>query len=260
MKHRSSNTPAVAATQQRWLMGHAGLACHFQSLTDRGAPGLTFRSFIDVVQKHALASRNTATAFYEEALKYGMIRPVAGEGQVRPQVVEPDEKAVQLVMHWHLIHLATLDGLDGGRRQERLATEGVMGLARLQPHVAIRLLESPEIRNPGPTFTLFSWADEGGPLMDRLIVGMDSLHRTERMPTDITSVTALSNNLALSRTHTGRKIAAAEALGSMGWTGRRGHSPLWVSLGFRREYAMAQAAKLAIIDAAFNKACLSLSA
>jgi hypothetical protein len=59
----------------------------------------------------------------------------------------------------------------------------------------------------------------------------------------------------LSRTQLGRKFAEAEAMGSLGWSGQRGKSPLWVSADFRREYHAAQAVKLAIIDAAFE-ACV----
>jgi len=242
---------SLFSTQQRWLMAHAGLARFFRGVTAHGATGISYRSFIEVVQEHALASRNTATAFLEEALHYGIVRPVSGEGPIRLRSVEPAEEVLQLLLHWHLLHLATLDALDGGSRREILAAEGVAGVMFLQPAVADGLLGSPVIRDPGATYTLFTWADEGGLLMDRMIAGMANLGAIEQMPTDITSVTALSSNLALSRTHTGRKIAAAEAMGSVGWTGRRGRSPLWISLGFRKEYALAQAAKLAIIDDAF---------
>ena len=62
----------------------------------------------------------------------------------------------------------------------------------------------------------------------------------------------LAERLKLSRTHLSRKLRAAEELGSIGWLGPRGHSVMWVSPGFYREYAMAQAVKLAIIDAAFE--------
>jgi hypothetical protein len=54
--------------------------------------------------------------------------------------------------------------------------------------------------------------------------------------------------LGLSRTHLARKLKEAEELGSIGWDGRRGHSIMWVSKGFRMEYAGAQAIKLSIID------------
>jgi hypothetical protein len=61
----------------------------------------------------------------------------------------------------------------------------------------------------------------------------------------------MAERLMLSRTHLSRKLKAAEAMGSIGWQGKRGQSLMWVSSGFRREYAMAQAVKLAIVDAAF---------
>ena len=79
----------------------------------------------------------------------------------------------------------------------------------------------------------------------------------ERIPTDVTSISELSRSLNLSRTHLGRKFAEAEAIGSLGWSGARGKSPLWVSAGFRREYHSAQAVKLAIIDAAFEAVAFS---
>jgi hypothetical protein len=72
----------------------------------------------------------------------------------------------------------------------------------------------------------------------------------QRWLTDVTSVTGLAQRLKLSRTQFGRKLAAAEAMGSLGWAGARGRSRLWVSQGFRREYQKAQANKLAVIDAA----------
>jgi hypothetical protein len=62
----------------------------------------------------------------------------------------------------------------------------------------------------------------------------------------------LAQHLKLSRTQLGRKFAEAEAMGSLGWSGARGKSPLWVSADFRRQYLSAQAVKLAIIDAAFE--------
>jgi hypothetical protein len=37
-------------------------------------------------------------------------------------------------------------------------------------------------------------------------------------------------------------------VGGIGWSGHRGRSPLWISLGFYQEYAMAQAHKLLIVD------------
>ena len=94
--------------------------------------------------------------------------------------------------------------------------------------------------------------------MDRLIAGcQQATDDLARIPTDVTSVTALARRLNLSRTQLGRKFAEAEAIGSLGWSGPRGKSRLWVSAEFRREYHAAQAVKLAIIDAAFEGVAFS---
>ena len=48
----------------------------------------------------------------------------------------------------------------------------------------------------------------------------------------MTSVSGLAQRLNLSRTQLGRKFAEAEARGSIGWSGPRGRSPLWMSAAF----------------------------
>ena len=93
----------------------------------------------------------------------------------------------------------------------------------------------------------------GGIIMDRLIAGCrPEAAGLARVPTDVTSISGFAQGLNLSRSQLGRKFAAAEAIGSLGWCGSRGKSPLWVSAGFRREYNAAQAVKLSIIDKAFK--------
>jgi hypothetical protein len=78
--------------------------------------------------------------------------------------------------------------------------------------------------------------------MDRLIAGCQvEAAGLDRIVTDVTSVSGLAQRLSLSRTQLGRKLAAAEAMGSLGWCGTRGKSLLWVSAGFKREYHAAQA-------------------
>jgi hypothetical protein len=125
-------------------------------------------------------------------------------------------------------------------------------LGSIQPLIADGLLSSRAIREPKGTFSLFTWVNDGGIVMDRLIAGCaDDASGLERIPTDVMSVSSVAQGLNLSRTQLGRKFVAAEALGSLGWSGARGRSALWVSSGFRHEYHAAQALKLAIIDAAF---------
>ena len=126
-------------------------------------------------------------------------------------------------------------------------------LGAIQPLIADGLIGSGDVRKPERTFSLFTWVDEGGIVMDRLIVGcQQGADGLARIPTDVTSISGLAQRLNLSRTQLGRKFAEAEAMGSLGWSGPRGKSPLWVSADFRREYHAAQAVKLAIIDAAFE--------
>jgi hypothetical protein len=157
---------------------------------------------------------------------------------------------------WHALHLATLDGLDGGKRAARFRARPAL-LGAIQPLVADGLIGSDHVRQPGRTFSLFTWVDEGGIVMDRLIVGcQQGSDGLARIPTDVTSVSGLAQRLNLSRTQLGRKFAEAEAMGSLGWSGPRGKSRLWVSAAFRLEYHAAQAVKLAIIDAAFE-ACVT---
>ncbi|TIS00915.1 MAG: hypothetical protein E5X09_24355, partial [Mesorhizobium sp.] len=74
----------------------------------------------------------------------------------------------------------------------------------------------------------------------------------EKIPTGVISISEFAHWLKLSRTHLARKLRDAEALGSIGWVGQRGHSVMWVSRQFFDEYMAVQAAKLAIVDAAFE--------
>lgn len=145
--------------------------------------------------------------------------------------------------------MAHVDGLDGGGRMAAFHARPAL-LSAIQPLIADGLIGSGEVRKPPKTFELFTWIDEGGLVMDR----------GERISTDVTSISAFARHLNVSRTHLGRKFSEAEAFGSLGWSGARGRSPLWVSAGFRREYHAAQAVKLAIIDAAFEASILPGSA
>jgi hypothetical protein len=92
-------------------------------------------------------------------------------------------------------------------------------------------------------------------VMDRLMAGCQAPLGLPQAFTDVTSISMLAQGLNLSRTQLGRKFAAAEAMGSLGWSGARGKSALWISAGFLREYHTAQAIKLAIIDRAFAACC-----
>jgi hypothetical protein len=247
----SPRLASLFGTRQRWLMAHAALAQYFREVTVAGpSAGLLTGRLLDLVSRHEVASRNTAAAFLKEMLKYGIVRQVAASEGRRYRPLEPAPETLAALFQWHLLHLGTLDALDGGSRSAALRAEPE-ALRRLQPLIADGLLGSNMVRAPEPTFALFAWVDEGGIVMDRLIVGCEEGARDlDRVTTDVTSISDLAQRLKLSRTQLGRKLAAAETMGSLGWVGARGRSRLWVSKGFRREYHKAQAVKLAVIDVA----------
>jgi len=239
---------SVFGTQHRWLMAQAALALHFRG-DGRGTSGARI---LDFVSRHGVASRNTADAFIKEMLKYGYARLVPQAEDKRTRPLEPTEASLDALHGWLGIHLASLDRLDRGQRLETfLGTKGA--LASLQPRIADGLLSSNRVRHPERTFSLFTWLNNGGLVMDWLIAGIeDADPDAERVATGIVSIAVMAERLKLSRTHLTRKLSDAEALGSIGWQGKRGQSVMWVSAGFRREYVRAQAVKLAIIDAAFD--------
>ena len=250
---------SVFATQQRWLMAHIGFALHFRRDPTDYRKELTAARFVDITVQHRVASRNTAHAFIKEMQHYNFIevRPMGDDGRIRPLQVT----AVPLgsLIGWVNIHLSTLDALDGGHRLETFQAQPQM-LAKLQPLIADGLISSVPVREPQQTFSLFTWLNNGGVVMDWLISGVDpATAGQERIPTGVLSVGDFARWLKLSRTHLARKLRDAETLGSVGWLGQRGNSVMWISNEFYGEYVTAQAVKLAIIDAAFT-ACLAMSA
>lgn len=252
IQEASPRIASLFATQQRWLMSHAALSQYFRNEANDPGAGVLAERLLELVARHALASRNTASAFVKELLKYDMVRFVAGSEGRRNRPIEPAPAVLMALFHWLALHLGTLDGLDGGGRAAGLHARPSL-LGAIQPLISDGLIGSGDVRKPERTFSLFTWVDEGGIVMDRLIVGCEaSADDLGRIPTDVTSISGLAQRLNLSRTQLGRKFAEAEAMGSLGWSGPRGKSPMWVAADFRREYHAAQAVKLAIIDAAFG--------
>ena len=248
----SPRLSSVFGTQHRWLMGQAALALYFRSGPADGWRAISSARFLDFVVQHGVASRNTADAFLKEMLKYGFARPAPGSKDGRARPIEPTPASLDALRGWLGIHLASLDRLDGGRRLEAFLAVPE-SLAVVQPAIADGLLASGPVRQPTGTFSLFTWLNNGGQVMDWLIAGIDGAAAdADRIPTSVSSTVELAQRLKISRSHLASKLRAAEALGSIGWQGRRGRSVMWVSSGFRHEYATAQAVKLAIIDAAFD--------
>jgi hypothetical protein len=242
---------AVFATQQRWLMAHIGLALHFRRDPSDYRKEFTAARFVDVTVQHAVASRNTAHAFIKEMEHYNFIEvgPSGDDARIRPLLLTT--ATLEALTGWVYVHLGTLDALDGESRLATFLAQPQM-LAQLQPLIADGLVSSVPVREPKQTFSLFTWLNNGGVVMDWLISGVDPANTgQERIPTGILSVGDFARRLKLSRTHLARKLRDAETLGSVGWLGQRGHSVMWISNEFYGEYVSAQAVKLAIIDAAF---------
>ncbi|MES5097815.1 hypothetical protein ABUK73_06260 [Agrobacterium sp. BA1120] len=249
-------TAGLFASQQRWFLCHAALAHHFRALDNR-EPGLTRRAIGNLARQFGVSSRNTAYAFFDEALKYGVIRPVQGDDSVAARLVEPSLETLSLLKHWYFVHFQALDVIDDGDRAARFAVQPDSVLAIIQQSVSPALLTNQSLYHPGPLYTIFTWADSGGLLMDRLIAGMDHHENGEQSSflTDVSAISHLAQSFGLSRAHASRKLAAAEAIGGVGWNGVRGRSRIWISRGFYVEYARAMANKLAILDEAFAEVC-----
>ena len=240
---------ALFATQPRWLLCLAALARHFRAAgTD--TPGVSRRDLGHLALRHGIASRNTAYVFFDEMLKYGILHPVFPEDDT--DEVVPTSEALAALVQWCAVHLAALDQIDGGDRWGRFCAESERLLPFFVPLLAEGLLACPDVRMPGPLYRIFAWTDAGGLLMDRLVAGID---RQALQPggylTDVSSITHLARAFGLSRAHANRKVAEAESIGGIGWTGRRGHSCIWISRAFYTEYASAQARKLVIFREAF---------
>lgn len=250
MRGTDPRLTATFATQQRWLMSHVGAALHFRGLVNGSKTGLHIKTFLDAVSAARIASRNTADAFIKEMIKYKYIEvlPSSGDRRIRP--LGPMPHTLAAIDGWLRIHLHSLDALAGG---SRLATYEAMpgAIARMQPLIADQLVIVRGVRHPERTFSLFTWLDNGGWIMDWMMSNMeDAPLSAERAAVGMVSTVELAERMLLSRTHLARKLRDAEAMGSLGWEGRRGHSVMWVSRGFREEYAAAQAVKLSIIDEA----------
>jgi hypothetical protein len=173
------------------------------------------------------------------------------DNRMRP--LEPTDVAVQSVVKWLYAHLAILDHLDGGARAAKLAADPAL-FARLQPAIAQGILESHEVRNPGETFNLFTWANSGGVVMDGFIAMIEDFDPdAPRTLIGPISSTDICQRYMISKTHLKRLMNKAAAMGSLGFETISGKNTLWLSQGFVEEYLIYQAEKFAIIDAVFHR-------
>ncbi|TDK31728.1 hypothetical protein E2F50_18815 [Rhizobium deserti] len=247
-----SRLASIFACQHRWLMAHAGLALYFENLRDPDKDELSASNFVRLALQHDITSRNTATSFLGEMLKYGIITRKLHPTDKRKRVMAPSEMTIGALSGWILIHLATLDALDEGDRQARYITSPEC-VAKLQPLIARRLLLHAGIRNPDPFFAHFMWMNSGFLITERLVLSVTSETLTDgRLPTSLASTSKLTAGFNLSRTHSARKMKEADEMGIIGWSGTRGRSSIWVSSQFVKAFLDMQAHKLAIINEAFG--------
>lgn len=237
----------VFGTQQRYLLAQLAAAMMFRSkdLT------LHLSRFLEAVAACRIASRNTAHDFIREMEKYGVIRSSVAPEDKRSRPLKLAEETIGLLGVWVGIHLKTLDMFDNGARAHTFAETAGM-LARLHPEIVNRIMQSQRSVSPDGTFSLFTWMNDGGLVMDKMIATItDFSPNDDRVVTGIGSLDEIATALRVTKTHLSRKMAIAEREGSLGWTGRRGASSLWLSHGFIKEYVDYQADKLARIDEAY---------
>ena len=198
---------------------------------------------VDLIAGHELANCNTAAAFVNETVKYGIVRHVPGSQGWRYRPIEPSPMTLAVFSHWLATHLMMLDGLDSATRSAALHAKPAM-LGAIQPLIADGLLASRAVREPNRTFSLFTW----GIVKDRLIVGcwQDSA-ALARIPTDMTSVSALARRLNLSRSQLGRKFDGQPRQVRRSWQIR--------VAGVGGILARVSRRKLAITDVAFGACC-----
>jgi hypothetical protein len=236
---------SVFATQQRWLLSHLAIALFFET------GEIIASRYLDLAERNRISSRNTADAFLKECVKYGLAIAIEKEAGSRTKPYRLPEPIVALVGEWSALHLATLDALDGATRLQHFRNDPAM-LARLQPAIVRRLVISEPIRDPDPAFSLFIWLNDGGVVMDWLYAGMDMVPDAQgRILSSVTSISQLQRHITISRSHLALKLREAERLQTLGWSGERGNSRLWLSAEFRDAYHLFQAAKLEIVAAAF---------
>lgn len=244
------NTPRAAGvfgTQQRYLL--AQLAASMMFLDPNGE--LHLSRYLKAVGTHGLASRNTAHDFIREMEHYGIVRTSLVRADKRSRPLAATDETRRLLALWLGIHLQTLDAFDQGGRMGDFNSDPDR-LAQVYPKVVTRILASQRSTAPEGTFSLFTWMNDGGLVMDKMIATISDFEPEDgRVVTGIATLDELAAALRVTKTHLSRKMAEAERRGDIGWMGKRGASRLWLSPTFLDEYVGYQADKLARIDEAY---------
>jgi hypothetical protein len=252
LERGSPRAAAVFGTQQRYLLAQLALSMSFRSPDGT----LILSRFLKAVVERGVASRNTAHDFVREMERYGLGIVESSPGDRRAKPLRLGEEPKRLIAMWLAIHLRTLDAFDGGARAAALEARPDL-LTAIHPLIVDRIFASRHATRPEGTFSLFTWMNDGGLVMDKMIATIEDFDADDRrIVTGIESLDVLGEALRVTKTHLSRKMAEAEREQSLGWTGRRGRSRLWLSPAFLDEYVAYQADKLARIDDAYGEASL----
>lgn len=246
---------SIFATQQRYMLAQLAVALAFQ----QGENGLLLANFLEAVQTAKIASRNTAHKLVLEMVQYKVVTQNISkvDKRLRPIFLSPQVRAS--IFAWLMIHLASLDYFDNGKRCQIFSNHPAL-LERVHPLFVQKLFASRQAIAPEGTFSIFTWMNDGGLVMDKIFTTIkNSTPETARFVTAIKSFAELAEFLLISKTHLSRTMKQAEEMGSLGWLGQRGASTLWVSKSFVAEYDNYQADKLEKIDQAFSEVQLGNS-
>jgi hypothetical protein len=89
-------------------------------------------AILELVTRHGLASRNTASAVSQGIAEIRDGPFVAGSEGRRHRPIELAPAVLMSLFHWLALHLATLDGFDGGARAAGLHARPAL-LGAIQP-------------------------------------------------------------------------------------------------------------------------------
>ncbi len=251
---RTPRLSRLKASHRKWLMTHSLFALSLQRRDDDPLSGLTATRFVEIVMKLGAASRNTATAFLAELVAYKFLRDIPDVPDRRVRVLETTETAYDAMRAWFMGHMACLDRLDGGTREQTAAADPrIFRIA--QPFAAAHLVEDPAWRDPPDSIGHFLWSDLGGMVLHHLIARIPGTSAdAERIDVGPLSLPELSEVYMISATNLKRMFKKAEIDGLLGWQLPRRRGSLWLSRHFVNDYFAWQSAKFAALEQAFHHA------
>lgn len=253
VNERSPRLASIFSTQHRWLMAHIGLSLYFRGRAQERFDGLTASKFSEHVRVFNVASRNTAASFLSEMLKYGVLLEKPDRFDRRKKLLEPSSETLGALDTWMSIHANTLDMIDAGTRLADYQSDRAL-ITQLQPLIADGFVQHSSIREPATAFSHFMGVNNGFLVTERLIFALEEPgNGSGPILTSFRSIRDMAAGVSLSKSHVARIIREAESLSIMGWSGMKGRSPMWVSRNFLESFLAVQAAKLSIIDNAFDQ-------